>query len=131
MVLLSGPGDDSVVKIADFGFAKIIEAQSMLETACGTPEYVAPEVLQQLPGGYGVPCDIWSLGVVVYVMLSGRPPFYSRNQAKLFQMIKSSPVSFPPRYWGNTSDQTKDLILCMLQKDPAKRITAQGILDHP
>ena len=99
-LLLSGPGDDSVVKIADFGFAKIIDTQSksLLETACGTPEYVAPEVLQQLPGGYGVPCDIWSLGVVVYVMLSGRPPFWSRNQAKLFQMIKSTPVSFPARY---------------------------------
>ena len=82
-LLLAGPGDDAVVKIADFGFAKIIEmdGDKQLETACGTPEYVAPEVLSCLPQGYGTSCDIWSFGVVVYVMLSGRPPFWSVSRS--------------------------------------------------
>ena len=91
-LLLAGPGDDAVVKIADFGFAKIIEmdGDKQLETACGTPEYVAPEVLSCLPQGYGTSCDIWSFGVVVYVMLSGRPPFWSVSRSRPTQLHRSS-----------------------------------------
>jgi serine/threonine protein kinase len=128
-LLLTHTGE--VVKIADFGFAKLMsEEHQMLQTACGTPEYVAPEVLQQR--GYDVECDIWSLGVVLYVMLCGRPPFWSRNQRKLFDLIQHEPVHFRSDYgWDGVSAQAKDLILQMLEKDPRKRMNSDQVLAHP
>eukprot|EP01052_Picozoa_sp_SAG31_P032038 SAG31_NODE_3468_length_4238_cov_112.307321_4_plen_143_part_00 len=98
-------------------------------TACGTPEYVAPEVLAQT--GYSTSCDIWSLGIVVYVMLCGRPPFWSRNQQRLFKLIKNEPVKFPDRYFSGVSSDAKDLITKMLVKDPKNRLSAEQVLSHP
>jgi len=128
-LLLTHTGE--TVKVADFGFAKLMsEEQEMLQTACGTPEYVAPEVLKQR--GYDVECDIWSLGVVIYVMLCGRPPFWSRNQRKLFDLIQREPVHFRSEYgWDTVSASAKDLIQKMLCKNPKERITAAHVLRHP
>lgn len=130
-LLLCADSDMAKVKIADFGFAKMMdEEKHLLQTACGTPEYVAPEVLAQT--GYDVECDIWSLGVVMYVMLCGRPPFWDRHQARLFKKIKEDPVKFPNKWdWDKITDEAKDLITRMLMKDPKCRISAVDMIKHP
>jgi calcium/calmodulin-dependent protein kinase I len=98
-LLLSKPqkaNDDSVpvVKIADFGLSKIMDAQGVMKTACGTPAYVAPEIL--LGEGYDQKVDVWSLGVIAYILLCGFPPFYSRtgNNAELFERIMGGEYRF-------------------------------------
>ena len=73
------------IKIADFGFAKLIAADKVMATACGTPGYVAPEVLNNEP--YTSKVDTWSLGVIIYILLCGFPPFYDENNAALFQQV--------------------------------------------
>jgi calcium/calmodulin-dependent protein kinase I len=74
------------IKIADFGFAKLIAADKVMATACGTPGYVAPEVLNNEP--YTSKVDMWSLGVIIYILLCGFPPFYDENNAALFQQVR-------------------------------------------
>ena len=73
------------IKIADFGFAKLIAADKVMATACGTPGYVAPEVLNNEP--YTSKVDMWSLGVIIYILLCGFPPFYDENNAALFKQV--------------------------------------------
>ena len=80
------PDPDETVKIADFGLAHLLKKDEHLKTACGTPGYVAPEVLTG--EGYGTEVDMWSIGVVVYILLCGYPPFYDDSTAILFNMIK-------------------------------------------
>jgi serine/threonine protein kinase len=74
------------IKIADFGFAKLIASDKVMATACGTPGYVAPEVLNNEP--YTSKVDTWSLGVIIYILLCGFPPFYDENNAALFQQVR-------------------------------------------
>ena len=74
---------DGRLKIADFGLARLLDEGSLASTTCGTPGYVAPEVLQQKP--YGKECDIWSIGVVAFILLSGTPPFYEEDNFALFE----------------------------------------------
>merc|ERR1712032_530456 len=97
------------IKLADFGFAKKVEGKS-LDTQCGTPGYVAPEILRGKK--YGTAVDMWSCGVIVYILLGGYPPF-------------------DPQYWDQVSDDAKDLIKKMLVVDPDKRLTASQALRHP
>ena len=129
-LLLASPEHDTVVKIADFGFAKMTSSQAVLKTACGTPEYVAPEVLRQLRGGYTTECDVWSMGIIIYIMLCGYPPFYDEHQPTLFHKIQKQPFKFDSPEWDGISKEAKDLITKMLTKDPAKRITAKQCLEH-
>jgi len=100
-----------------------------MQTACGTPGYVAPEILEGRP--YGAEVDLWSLGVIAYILLCGFPPFYDENNAALFQSIKSGVYDYPSPYWDCVSDSAKDLISRLLVVDPKKRFTAQNVLDHP
>ena len=118
------------VELCDFGFARLFdEAAGMMMSTCGTPEYVAPEVLKHT--GYSASCDVWSMGVVLYVMLSGYTPFYSDNTSKLFKQIMNGKFQMPASEWGAISDDAKDLVRQMLTVDPHKRITAKGSLQHP
>ena len=124
-ILLESSTDDSTIKIADFGFAKhVLEATS----ACGTPGFVAPEILKGLKYGTGV--DVWSLGVIVYITLVGYPPFYDENQAQLFAKIKAGKFSFHKKYWSNISEHAKSFITGMLTVDPAKRLSCAQLLEH-
>ena len=119
---VSRPGRDAVD--APPTQAKKVEGKS-LDTQCGTPGYVAPEILKGKK--YGTAVDMWSCGVIVYILLGGYPPFHDDNHAILYRKIKAADYAFDPQYWDQVSDDAKDLIKKMLVVDPDKRsIPASG-----
>jgi len=118
----------SIIKISDFGLAKIYDS-SLMMTQCGTPSYVAPEVLEGK--GYDETVDFWSIGIILYILLCGFPPFYDDDNDKLFELISKGKVEFPSPYWDNISDPAKDLIRRLLNVDPNKRLKSDDILSHP
>ncbi|KAI7852382.1 kinase-like domain-containing protein [Circinella umbellata] len=116
--------------ITDFGLSRIIkDHDGILMTACGTPGYVAPEIL--LRSGHGTPVDLWSVGVIMYTLLSGYTPFWGEDEATLFDNIINGQYEFDEEYWCDISASAKHLIDCFLKKDPVKRITATEALQHP
>eukprot|EP01013_Petalomonas_cantuscygni_P000412 TRINITY_DN1041_c0_g1_i2.p1 TRINITY_DN1041_c0_g1~~TRINITY_DN1041_c0_g1_i2.p1 ORF type:complete len:337 (+),score=30.76 TRINITY_DN1041_c0_g1_i2:133-1143(+) len=119
------------VKISDFGLARIKDDGALMKTACGSPNYVAPEVLAQDPKGYGTACDMWSFGVILYVLLCGFCPFYHENISTLFRLICDGSYSFPSPYWDNVSAEAKDLVTKLLVVSPAQRLTPPQALQHP
>lgn len=125
-LLLTSESDDSDIKIADFGFAKKVKSPNSLTTQCGTPGYVAPEILEGKP--YDTQADMWSLGVIVYILLGGYPPFIEQNQRELFRKIRKGQYEFHEEYWGQVSDDAKNLIRKLLTVDPAKRYDAPNTL---
>jgi calcium/calmodulin-dependent protein kinase I len=127
-LLYATPDPNSIIKITDFGLAKVI-SNDLMTTACGTPGYVAPEIL--MGKGYDLAIDYWSIGVIVYVMLCGYPPFYEESNEKLFEKIKTADYEFASPYWDDISDYAKDLISKLLIADPKKRLDADQILAHP
>ncbi|GAB9465425.1 Camk/camk1 protein kinase [Globisporangium polare] len=128
-LLLTSKDDDASIKLADFGFAKKIEFNGEgLVTACGTPGYVAPEILEGQAYGKGV--DIWSIGVITYILLCGYPPFHDDNHNALFKKIKKGKFQFDSPYWDHVSDDAKDLISKMLMVNPAERATVGQLLEH-
>ncbi|KAJ3145891.1 hypothetical protein HDU89_006777 [Geranomyces variabilis] len=131
-LLFKGPQDDANLMIADFGLAKIIDEGAFLQTACGTPHYVAPEILRQSGHGKGV--DMWAIGVITYVLLCGYTPFYEGEQqsnAALFQAILQCEYEFDRAYWSEISEGAKDFISKLLVVDPSRRATVQVALQHP
>ena len=127
-LLLQSEDDDSAIKIADFGFAKKVLTPNSLSTQCGTPGYVAPEILEGV--SYDTKSDLWSLGVIVYILLGGYPPFVEQNQRELFRKIRKGQYEFHEEYWGEVSKDAKDFISSLLTVNPAKRISAKEALDH-
>ncbi|KAI9650128.1 serine/threonine protein kinase [Ciborinia camelliae] len=129
--------EDLHVKLADFGLAKIIGEASFTTTICGTPSYVAPEIIQDSNHRrYTRAVDIWSLGVVLYICLCGFPPFsdelYSRdNPYDLKAQIKLGRFDYPSPYWDTVGDPALDLIDHMLTVDPENRYTVEECLAHP
>ncbi|GMI61912.1 hypothetical protein ScalyP_jg6062 [Parmales sp. scaly parma] len=126
-LLLANKQDDSNIRLADFGFAKRVIKP--LKTQCGTPGYVAPEILRG--DTYGLSVDMWSIGVITYILLGGYPPFHDDNQSVLYKKIKAGEFVFHPEYWDPVSPEAKDLITRMLCVDHTKRLTAEDALDHP
>ncbi|GLI71611.1 hypothetical protein VaNZ11_016876 [Volvox africanus] len=128
-LLLAKQEDISLVKIADFGLAK--HAVNGMQTICGTPQYVAPEVIVGAKGHvYGPGVDMWSAGVVLYILLGGYPPFWSDSEPQLFDMIRKGKYSFGDPVWNRVSEGAKDLIRKLLVVDPTKRLTATEALQH-
>ncbi|TVY81077.1 putative serine/threonine-protein kinase fhkC, partial [Lachnellula suecica] len=125
------------VKLADFGLAKIIGEESFTTTLCGTPSYVAPEILEESRHRrYTRAVDVWSLGVVLYICLCGFPPFsdelYSNtNPYTLTQQIKAGRFDYPSPYWDSVGDPALDLIDRMLTVDVDKRYSIDDCLNHP
>ena len=127
-LLLLSEHDDSAVKIADFGFAKKVYKPNSLTTQCGTPGYVAPEILEGTP--YDERADMWSVGVILYILLGGYPPFIESTQRELFRKIRKGQFEFHAEYWGTVSSEAKDLISSLLTVDAAKRLTAEEALEN-
>jgi len=128
-LLLKRADDDLEVAIADFGLSKIIGQQMMMQTACGTPSYVAPEVLNA--SGYGKEVDMWSIGVITYILLCGFPPFYGDTVPEIFEQIMSASFDYPEEYWGHITPQAKDFIGKLLIVDTNSRMSASAALKHP
>lgn len=128
---------DLHIKVADFGLAKIIGEESFTTTLCGTPSYVAPEILEDSKKRrYTKAVDVWSLGVVLYICLCGFPPFsdelYSAEQPfTLTQQIRMGKFDYPSPYWDSVGDPALDLIDRMLTVDVEKRYTIDQCLEHP
>lgn len=127
-LLLEDERDNANIKLADFGFAQRICAPNSLTTQCGTPGYVAPEILKGIP--YGEKVDVWSAGVITYILLGGYPPFYDENQGRMFRKIKRGEFKFHSPMWDNVSAEAKDLIKKLLVVDPSQRLTAEQALKH-
>ncbi|RMZ82949.1 hypothetical protein DV737_g1759, partial [Chaetothyriales sp. CBS 132003] len=125
------------VKLADFGLAKIIGEESFTTTLCGTPSYVAPEILQNTKHRkYTKAVDIWSLGVVLYICLCGFPPFSEElctrdNPYSMAQQIKMGRFDYPSPYWDSVGDPALDLIDRMLTVNVDSRLTIDECLEHP
>jgi len=125
-MLLVG-GSDTEVKLSDFGYAKVVMQPNSLTTVCGTEGFVAPEILEHSPQ-YDVQCDMWSMGVVLFILLGGYRPFRGEGDECL-EKIRYGDYKFHKKYWGHVSSATKDLISRMLEVDVQRRITAQEALD--
>eukprot|EP00026_Physarum_polycephalum_P012813 Phypoly_transcript_13147.p1 GENE.Phypoly_transcript_13147~~Phypoly_transcript_13147.p1 ORF type:complete len:350 (+),score=62.81 Phypoly_transcript_13147:63-1052(+) len=128
-LLCAGDDNEELVRIADFGLSKIFEHGEELKTACGTPDYVAPEVLECKP--YDMAVDIWSVGVITYILLCGYTPFYANTHQELFQKITNLEYDFPSPEWDEISPNAKDFIQKVLVKDPNKRLNAAQCMQHP
>ncbi|GAX19767.1 calcium/calmodulin-dependent protein kinase I [Fistulifera solaris] len=113
------PAENAPVKIIDFGLSRHDDAhQGIMQTKVGTPYYVAPEVLRR---EYTKMCDIWSIGVITYILLCGYPPFYGDSDTQIFESVKVGRFDFPSPEWDDISKSAKAFVTEMLQKDPDKR----------
>lgn len=91
----------------------------------GSPFYIAPEVLS---GGYNQAADVWSAGVILYILLSGMPPFWGKTKSRIFDAVRAADLRFPSDPWDDISVSAKDLITGMLCTDPTQRLTAAQVL---
>ena len=126
-ILYESKADFSDIKIIDFGLSRKFMTDDHLHSVVGSPYYVAPEVLK---GDYSHKCDIWGIGVLTYFLLSGHPPFVSNNRKDIFEKIKNEKISFTDKIWKKISQEAKDLICLMLDKNPDKRPKADEIIDN-
>eukprot|EP00897_Mesotaenium_endlicherianum_P007632 jgi/Mesen1/6898/ME000353S05922 len=116
------------IKLLDFGLALHVGPQETARGLAGSPYYIAPEVLI---GSYGQPADLWSLGVILYILLSGQAPFWAETDEKILWAVENEPLTFKGRAWRGVSESAKDLVACLLNRDPAQRPPAAEILQHP
>ncbi|KAF4680056.1 hypothetical protein FOZ60_014130 [Perkinsus olseni] len=124
--------EDSRLKLCDFGFGTIVHGEgpdgdSPLTAALGSVHYVAPEVLE---GRYGLQCDMWSVGVILYMLLSGTPPFDGSDDREVAEAVRHAPLKLSGSRWDCISSSAKDLVRNLLCRDPTKRLTATQALQH-
>jgi len=128
--------ESSDMKLIDFGYAGLWREDKQLTGLCGTPDYVAPEVLTWYDDDdngtpYGKGSDLWSLGVLLYVILSGCSPFSADEEELLLKQVAEAKYDFFENEWKNISDDAKDVIKRLLVADPANRMTMPQLLEHP
>jgi len=127
-LLSSGDDDNEVIKIIDFGLSKKF-GDEQLVTSVGSPGYVAPEVLTA--ESYDKSVDMWSVGVILYILLCGYPPFFGPNSTELFKRIIEVKYDFDDPAWEDISDAPKEIIRRLLVKEPSSRMTAREVSEHP
>ncbi|XP_029286421.1 LOW QUALITY PROTEIN: calcium/calmodulin-dependent protein kinase type IV-like [Cottoperca gobio] len=121
---------DAPLKIADFGLSKIIDDQVTMKTVCGTPGYCAPEILRG--NAYGPEVDMWSVGVILYILLCGFEPFFDpRGDQYMYSRILNCDYEFVSPWWDDVSLNAKDLVSKLIVLDPHKRLSVREALQHP
>ncbi|XP_053320867.1 calcium/calmodulin-dependent protein kinase type IV-like [Spea bombifrons] len=129
-LLYADMSPDSILKIADFGLSKIVDDQEAMKTMCGTPGYCAPEILYGSP--YGPEVDLWSVGVIAYILLCGFEPFFDpRGDQYMYSKILNCDYEFISPWWDEISLNAKDLVQKLIVLDPKKRLTVSQALQHP
>lgn len=118
---------DTHIKLIDFGLAKKVGENEVMNAPNGTPYYIAPEVLK---GSYTTQCDNWSMGVVLYIMLSGKPPFGGKSNKEIIDNVLHGELTFTNPVWDNVSDKAKDLISHLLERQADERFTAEEAYNH-
>lgn len=126
--LFDQKGPNASLKLIDFGLSKHFVEHEKMHQVVGSAYYTAPEVLE---GGYGKGCDVWSIGVISYMLLSGCPPFYGSNSEAIHQMILNNEPDYSAKRFAHVSIQAIDFLKRLLVKDPMKRISTAEALDHP
>ncbi|KAL6965199.1 Calcium-dependent protein kinase 4 [Sarracenia purpurea var. burkii] len=126
--LFDSPDEDAKLKATDFGLSIFYKPGQYFSDVVGSPYYVAPEVLHKY---YGPEIDVWSAGVILYILLSGAPPFWAESDTGIFRQILKGKLHFEFEPWPHISESAKDLIQKMLCRDPRKRISAHEVLCHP
>ncbi|WZY83594.1 hypothetical protein YC2023_029978 [Brassica napus] len=120
--------EDSLLKTIDFGLSMFFKPDEIFTDVVGSPYYVAPEVLRKR---YGSESDVWSAGVIVYILLSGVPPFWAETEQGIFEQVLHGDLDFSSDPWPSISEGAKDLVQKMLVRDPKRRLTAHQVLCHP
>ncbi|CAD8148014.1 unnamed protein product [Paramecium pentaurelia] len=128
-IMITNKNEDAEPKLIDFGLANKFDSTKLrrLKSFVGTPMYMAPEVIQ---GKYDEKCDIWSLGVLLFTLLSGHMPFHGETKEELYDNIQRSNIGFNSNSWKFVSSEAKDIIRRMLQKGPQLRPSAKTLLKH-
>jgi len=129
LLLMLNPDGTTTVKISDFGLAGLYDGNAQMKTFCGTEGYAAPEIMQNVP--YDDTVDIWSLGVIIYIILSGFRPFEAEDRYELYQQVINADYEFFSPEWDSISSEAKDLIQKMLKVKSTERITIDQALAHP
>ena len=134
-ILLSNDDSIPIIKISDMGLSKLVDHTTFLQTFCGTPQYLAPEVLISRvrgDGSYGFEVDMWALGVILYILLSGCPPFSpERTDKPLIRQVCDGDYTFPKSKWSDVSESAIDLVKRLMTVDKKQRLTAEQVLVHP
>ncbi|XP_057521432.1 calcium-dependent protein kinase 1-like isoform X1 [Amaranthus tricolor] len=120
--------EDSPLKATDFGLSVFFKPGEVFRDLVGSAYYVAPEILRR---SYGAEVDVWSAGVILYILLSGVPPFWGENEQEIFDSILRGSLDFSSDPWPSISNPAKDLVMKMLQQDPKERLSAHDALNHP
>ncbi|PRW60240.1 Serine threonine- kinase ATG1 [Chlorella sorokiniana] len=128
-LLLSEASPDATLKIADFGFARNLQPQGLAETLCGSPLYMAPEILHFHK--YDAKADLWSIGAILYELVVGRPPFTGANQFQLLRNIERSEARLPEALAAQLSPHCRHLIHCLLRRNPVERLSFEEFFRHP
>ncbi|KAL3515250.1 hypothetical protein ACH5RR_022152 [Cinchona calisaya] len=126
--LYTAKGDNSPLKVIDFGLSDFVRPDEKLNDIVGSAYYVAPEVLHRL---YGTEADVWSMGVIAYILLCGSRPFWARTESGIFRAVLKADPSFDEAPWPSLSSEAKDFVKRLLNKDPRKRMTAAQALTLP